>query len=208
VNNTSIRKWLLFSVGITILSTGIALTVWAKVWGVSPWDSFHLGLMNYLNFNFGQIVQLVGAVAIVLGAFLGVIPKIGTILNMFIVGWLANFFLGQFPANTLEEFSVVSFLVLVIGILCCGIGSGLYIAADVGIGPRDSIMIGLNRKFGIRIARARTFMEITIVLLAFMLAGPIGIGTLLFSVTIGYVVEKTLNLYKAFSLGKVQTDTR
>ena len=206
MNNSSIKKWLLFSQGITTLSLGIALTVWAKVWGVSPWEVFHLGLMNHLNFNFGQIVQLVGAVAIVLGAFLGVIPKLGTILNMLIIGWLANFFLGLFPANTLQEFSIVSFLVFIIGILCCGIGSGLYIAADVGIGPRDSIMIGLNRKFGIRIARARTFMEITVVILGFILAGPIGIGTLLFSVTIGHVVEKTLNLYKAYSLAKAQPD--
>lgn len=207
MKNGRIKKWLLFSQGITLLSFGIALTVWAKVWGVSPWEVFHLGLMNYLDLNFGQIVQIVGAVAIVIGTFLGVIPKLGTILNMLIIGWLTNFFLGLIPANTLVEYSIVSFLVFVIGILCCGIGAGLYIAADVGIGPRDSIMIGLNRKFGIKISRARTFMELTVLLIGFLLAGPIGIGTLLFSVTIGYVVEKTLNQYKAYNLAKVQTDT-
>lgn len=204
--NKSIKKWLLFSQGITILSIGIALTVWAKVWGVSPWDAFHLGLMNYLDLNFGQIVQLVGAVTIVLGAFLGVIPKLGTILNMFVIGWLANFFLGLIPANTLGEFSIVSFLIFVLGIICCGVGSGLYIAADVGIGPRDSIMVGLNRKFGIRISRARNSIEITAALLGFILAGPIGIGTILFSLTVGHVVEMTLKLHKSYSIASKQTD--
>jgi len=206
VNNKSLKKWLLFSQGIIILSIGIALTVWAKIWGVSPWDAFHLGLANHLNFNFGQIVQLVGAVAIVLGAILGVIPKLGTILNMFIVGWLANYLLVLLPNNSLGKFSFVSLIFFVLGIICYGIGTGLYIAADVGIGPRDSIMVGLNKKFGIKIARARTFTEITAVFLGFMLAGPIGIGTVLFSVTIGYVVEKTLNLYKTYSLTNNQGD--
>ena len=208
MKNERIKKWLLYFVGISIMSLGIALTVWAKVWGVSPWDTFHLGLTNYVDLSFGVIVQLVGAVAIVIGIFLGVIPKLGTILNMIIVGWLLNVLLGLFPPNTLTEYSVVSFLVFVFGILCSGVGTALYIAADVGIGPRDSIMVGLNRKFGINIARARTFVEITAVILAFMLAGPIGIGTILFSVTIGRVVEKTLNLYKAYSsVSKTQSDT-
>ena len=199
------KKWLLFSLGISIMSLGISLTIWAKVWGVSPWDTFHLGLVNSLGLNFGQIVQLVGAAAIVLGSILGVKPRLGTILNMIIVGWLANFFLNLYRAGTLEEYSIVSFLVFVIGIVFSGIGTGLYITADAGIGPRDSIMIGLNKKFGIRIAYARTLLEITVVILGFLLAGPIGIGTVLFSLSIGYVVEKTIKMYKAYSSVKAQT---
>lgn len=204
--NIKLRKWLLFSIGISIMSLGISLTVSAKVWGVSPWDTFHLGLVNSLGLNFGQIVQLVGAAAIVLGAFLSVMPRLGTILNMIFVGLLANFFLNLYPPDIFEEYSIISFLVFVIGIVFSGIGTGLYITADVGIGPRDSIMIGLNRKFGIRIAHARTFLEITVVILGFFLAGPIGIGTVLFSLTIGYVVEKTIKIYKAFNSAKAQTD--
>ena len=199
-----IKKWLLYFVGISIMSLGISLTVWAKVWGVSPWDTFHLGLTNYVNLSFGVMVQLVGAVAIVIGIFLGVIPKLGTILNMIIVGWMLNILLGLFPPDALTEYSVISFSVFVFGILCSGVGTALYISADVGIGPRDSIMVGLNRKYGINIARARTFIEITAVFLAFMLAGPIGIGTILFSLTIGRVVEKTLKLHKAYRSYKAQ----
>lgn len=206
MKNEIIKKWLLYFIGISIMSFGIALTVWAKVWGVSPWDTFHLGLTNYVSLSFGQVVQVVGAVAIAIGALLGVIPKIGTILNMIIVGWLLNVLLGLFPPDTLTEYSVVSFSVFVFGILFSGIGTGLYIAADVGIGPRDSIMVGLNRKFGINISRARTFIEILAVIMAFMLAGPIGIGTILFSVTIGRVVEKTLNLHRDY-ISKPQTDS-
>lgn len=196
----SIRRWLLFCQGIILLSFGLSLTVWAKVMGVGPWDSFHLGLTNYIPFNFGQVVQLVGAVAILIGMVLGVKPKLGTILNMLGIGWLANFFLSLFPSGFLVKIGPTSFLVFMAGVVISGVGTGLYIAADVGIGPRDSIMVGFNKKFGIRVGYARTILEVTAVILGFLLGGPIGIGTIIFSLTVGFVVEKTLK-----SLGKTRS---
>lgn len=191
-NRNSIIKWILFTLGIVCLSFGISLTVQAKVLGVSPWDSFHLGLLHYLPFNFGQICQGVGAVAILIGMLLGIKPKLGTILNMLFIGWLVNFFLDVSLISNINTVNLFAFLVFILGVIFCGIGTGLYIAADVGIGPRDSIMVGLNKKFGIKIGIARTFLEVTVVILGFLLSGPIGIGTVIFSLTIGYFVEKTL----------------
>lgn len=195
-----IRKWIIFALGITSLSMGLSLTIWAKIIGVAPWDAFHLGLTNYLPFNLGQITQLVGIVAIIIGMFLGVMPKIGTVLNTIIIGWFINLILNILPNDPFPQVGLLSILVFVIGIIICGIGSGLYISADLGIGPRDSIMVGLNRKFGINVGVARTLMEVLIVILAFLLSGPIGFGTILFSLTIGFFVEKTVKVIKYLNL--------
>lgn len=199
MNKTVIKKWLLFCQGIVVLSFGLSLTVWAKVMGVGPWDSLHLGLTNYIPFNYGQVVQLVGAAAILLGMVLGVKPKLGTILNMLGIGWLANYFLSIFPANTLMKIGPASFLIFIAGVVISGIGTGLYITADVGVGPRDSIMVGLNKKFGIRVGYARTILEVSAVIIGFLLGGPIGIGTIIFSLSVGFVIERTLRVFRKSS---------
>jgi len=199
-------KWLLFSLGIIILSFGISLTIWAAVMGVSSWDSLHLGLTNYLPLNYGQICQLVGAVAILFGMVLGVKPKLGTLLNMLLVGWIVNFFLGFYPPEMLMELNVLTVIVFMLGVALSGIGSGMYITAGAGIGPRDSIMVGLNQKFGIRIGWARTILEVLVVCLGFLLSGPIGIGTIIFSVTIGFFVEKTLLTLNKWQVLQPQVD--
>jgi len=200
LKKTELIRWLVYMMGIGIMSLGISLTVWAAVLGVSPWDSFHLGLTNYLPLNFGQISQLVGAFAIVIGMFLGVKPKVGTILNMILVGWLINIFLDHLPANIVDEYSVITFVVFIFGIMNYGMGTALYICADAGIGPRDSMMVGLHKKFGIRIGLARTILEVLVVCLGFLLSGPIGIGTVIFSLTIGFFVEKSSKFLKKFKI--------
>lgn len=191
-----IIKWMLFFLGILFLSLGISLMIWAQAVGLAPWDSFHLGLTNYLPFNVGQICQFVGAIAVVIGMLLGVMPKLGTILNTIVIGWLVNIFLDIFPKNNFIRIDSITIITFVLGLIVCGIGSGLYISADLGIGPRDSIMIGLNRKLGIKIGVARTFLEISIAILAFLLSGPIGIGTIIFSLSIGFFIEKTLKFLR------------
>ncbi len=196
MQKNEILRWAVFTVGIIVMSFGISLTVWAAVFGVSPWDTFHLGLSNYVPLNFGQITQLVGAGAIIIGMFLGVKPKLGTIINMVCVGWLINIILKYLPDDIVTEISAVTIVIFLFGVMITGVGTGLYISADAGIGPRDSMMIGLNKTFGIRIGLARTILEVLVVSLGFFLSGPIGFGTIIFSFSIGFFVEKTLKLIK------------
>jgi uncharacterized membrane protein YczE len=196
------RKWTLFFSGLVIMSFGIALTIWAKILGVSPWDSFHLGLTNYLPLNYGQVSQVVGAVAILIGMLLGVKPKWGTVLNMVIVGWLINLFLDILPQGVVTAFRSQTFAVFLAGVILSGIGTGLYIAADAGIGPRDSIMVGINQKLGIKIGLARTFLEAAVVVLGFSLKGPVGIGTVFYPFTIGFFVDRTLFAVKKYRESK------
>lgn len=199
MKKTKVIKWALFSLGIMIMSCGITLTIWTKVLGVSPWDSFHLGLTNYLPLNIGQTCQVVGAGAILIGMLLGIKPKVGTILNMLFVGWIVNILLSLLPSGIVAEIKPLTFVIFFAGVALYGIGTGLYIAADAGIGPRDSIMVGLNRKFNIKIGRARTLLEFLVVMLAFFLSGSIGIGTIIFSLTIGFFVQMTLS-----TVGKIK----
>lgn len=195
MNQINLFKWMIYAGGILIMSFGIALTIWAAILGVSPWDSFHLGLTYISPFNYGQISQFVGAVAILIGMILGVKPKIGTVLNMIIVGWLINRFLELLP-DILHEINALSLAVFLIGVILNGVGTALYISADKGIGPRDSMMMGVNKRFGIRIGLARTILEVLVVTLGFLLSGPIGIGTILFSLTIGFFVDKSFNILR------------
>jgi uncharacterized membrane protein YczE len=81
-----------------------------------------------------------------------------------------------------------------------GMGTALYICADAGIGPRDSMMVGLHKKFGIRNGLARTILDVLVVCLGFLLSGPIGIGTVIFSLTIGFFVEKSSKFLKKFKI--------
>lgn len=191
----NLLRWGIYSLGILVMSFGIALTIWAQIVGVSPWDSFHLGLTYITPLNYGQISQIVGGIAILIGMALGVRPKLGTVLNMIIVGWLINRFLEILP-KILTEISWLSLSVFMSGVLLSGIGTALYISADKGIGPRDSMMVGLNKKFGIRIGVARTILEVLVVSLGFILAGPIGLGTILFSLTIGIFVDRSFVVLK------------
>ncbi len=200
-----IKKCLLFGIGIVILSIGIALTIWAKDLGVSPWDVFHIGLTNVFSLSFGRVCQIVGAVVVLISFGLGIKPRFGTIFNTITVGWMINVCLDLLPENTAPGYELTTFVVFLAGIGLTAIGTGLYITADMGSGPRDSLMLGLNHKFGIRISVARTSLEILVVILGFLLGGPVGVGTVLFSLTIGFLVEKSLNLFKRFKVSEPLT---
>lgn len=193
-------KWTTYTIGIVIMSFGLSLTIWTKVMGVNPWDSLHLGLTNYIPLNYGQISQLVGVGAILIGMLLGVKPKMGTVINAVLVGWIVNAFLNLFPSGIVNEFKPVTVIIFFVGVALSGIGTGMYITADAGIGPRDSIMVGLNKKFGIKIGWARTILEISVVSLGFILSGPIGVGTIIFSLTVGFFIAKTLKTFKKWQV--------
>lgn len=189
------KKWTLFFIGITLLSLGITIMIWAKALGVSPWDVFHLGLVYHSSLNYGQVIQGIGLIVIVLSLFLGVKPGLGTVLNMLVIGWEVNFFLAH-PFVPLPHNLWSLFLYLILGTAFIGVGTGLYIGANTGAGPRDSLMIGFQKKFGWPVGRARTILELLVLFIGYLLSGPVGIGTLIYSLTIGFFVEKTIRVFE------------
>nr|WP_245893936.1 YitT family protein [Salsuginibacillus halophilus] len=188
-------RWLFFSIGLIIMSFGVALMIEADL-GSAPWDVLHIGL--YLQFGL-----TVGTWSIIVGLFILAVsslmlkmwPQAGAVLNMLLVGVFIDIFL--LVLSTPESLLLRSFM-LVSGIVIMGYGIGLYIAPNCGAGPRDSLMLALHELTGWAVSRVRGVMEIFVLLIGWLLGGPVFIGTILFSVGIGAVVGRALPQCRVF----------
>lgn len=182
-------RLLVFFIGIAILSFGIALTIEADL-GVSGWDVLHIGLFNTFGLTIGTWSQIVGLVVIFFTIFIDrKILSIGTVLNTIFLGIFIDLFLYLLPTG--EEW-LIQYLFLFFGIIIMGIGAGLYISAKLGPGPRDSLMIALTNKYKLSVGRVKTLMEISVLIIGYLLGGPVFIGTLIISVVIGPIMQFSL----------------
>ncbi|WP_246476565.1 YczE/YyaS/YitT family protein [Salicibibacter cibi] len=182
-------RWGIFTAGIMIMSAGIALMIRADL-GAAPWDVFHIGLMMNLGLTVGSWSIIVGTAIIATSALLDRrLPQLGSVLNMVFVGVFIDLFLHVIST---PDHLGIQFFMLIMGVLIMGAGIGIYIAPKCGAGPRDMLMLSIANKTEIPIGRVRLFMEITILLCGWMLGGPVFIGTIIFSLTIGPVVGYTL----------------
>jgi uncharacterized membrane protein YczE len=179
-----IRRLSQLFVGLSLYGFSLAMIVESRL-GNTPWDVFHQGLGNHLGLDFGTVLIIVGAAVLLLWIPLRQRPGIGTVSNVVLVGLAASLSLRVLPTPSLMTFRIAY---LVGGILFCGIASGIYIGARLGPGPRDGLMTGLAAR-GLSIRFARTGIEVAVVLAGYLLGGTLGIGTLLFAVTIGPLIQ-------------------
>ena len=175
--------------GLALFGTGIGMQKAGNL-GLPPWDVFHDGVSKIIGLSFGTTIVLTSAFVMLLWVPLRQAPGLGTILNAIEVGVAAGIFLSIVPEANAMPLRV--FLMLG-GIVVTGIGSGFYIGAGLGPGPRDGLMVGLAKR-GINIGKARTGVEIAVLLAGVALGGSIGVGTIAFAVLIGPIVAKTLPL--------------
>lgn len=179
-----------FFLGIVILALGVALTVKANTIGVGSWDVLHIGLTNTLGLTIGTWSIIVGLIILAIDSlFMKRLPKIGTFLDMFLTGIFIDLF--NFWIPTVNGFfpQLIAFCA---GLLLLGFGCGMYIVANLGVGPRDTLMLLFTKKLGWRVGKARTIMEVTVAILGFLLGGPIGIGTVIMSFGLGPIVQWAL----------------
>ena len=173
--------------GLLLFGGSLALLVRSRL-GLDPWDVFHQGLAIRSGIPIGTVTILVGAVVLLLWIPLGQRPGIGTIANVILVGLALDATLAMIPPPTDLG---VRWVYLVTGIVLNGIATGAYIGAALGPGPRDGLMVGLtNRGHSLRVVR--TAIELTVLGVGWLLGGTVGIGTVLFAVTIGPIVHVTL----------------
>lgn len=173
--------------GLILFGVSLALLVWSDL-GLDPWDVLHQGLANRSGIPIGTVTILVGAVVLVLWVPLGQRPGIGTIANVILVGLALDGTLALAPAPTDLG---VRWVCLVAGILLNGIATGAYIGAALGPGPRDGLMVGIaNRGHSLR--AVRTAIELTVLGVGWLLGGTVGVGTVLFAITIGPIVHVTI----------------
>jgi uncharacterized membrane protein YczE len=171
-------------VGLAFFGLGISMFVAAHL-GLAPWDVFHQGVSKHTGISLGWVIEIVGFALLLLWIPLRQRPGVGTILNALEIGIVVNLIGDHLPSTD----RLIPRLVYVVGaVIVIAAGSGLYIGAGLGTGPRDGIMVGLAaRGFSVRVTR--TVLEAVVMAVGIALGGHIGIGTLAFVVGIGPLVH-------------------
>jgi len=173
--------------GLGLFGVGISFLIRARL-GLAPWDVFHQGLSEHLNIPIGTIIVLTSLFVMLLWIPLDQPVGLGTIFNAIEIGLTVNIVLDLIPE---VDDIAVRIVLMFVGIGIVAIASGLYIGSGLGPGPRDGLMLGLGIK-GYRISRARTFVEVSVLIIGITLGGQAGIGTVLFALGIGPLVARTL----------------
>ena len=180
--------------GLSLFGIGEGLLI-VSFTGASPWSVLAQGISLNVNYSIGFITFILSVVVLFFWFFLNQKPGIGTILNALIVAIMIDICIRfvQTPASYLSQI-----LLAIFAIITVGLGGGIYLIANLGPGPRDGLMIGLQQKTHFPIAVVRTFLEVTVVSLGWYLGGVVGIGTLLFAFGIGPAVAFGLFIVKKF----------
>ncbi|MCY7300727.1 MAG: hypothetical protein LH616_16130 [Ilumatobacteraceae bacterium] len=170
--------------GLTLFGLGISCFLTAEL-GVAPWDVFHQGLERKTGIPIGIIIEITGVFILLLWIPLRERMGLGTLLNAVQIG-LVVFLIDDHLPHT--EVMVLRVGYMLAGLLSIAIGSGFYIGAGLGSGPRDGLMLGIS-KHGISIRVARTAIELIVLAAGIALGGTIGIGTVAFTFGIGPLVH-------------------
>ncbi len=185
------RRLVQLLVGLFLYGASMALVIRASL-GLIPWDVLHVGIIQHVPTSFGVMTILVSLAVLLIWIPLKQRPGVGTIANAFLVGISADLVLHLTP----EPDSLVIRLPLLIGaIVLNGLATALYVGAQLGPGPRDGLMTGLARVTGRSIRLVRTSIEITVVIVGFILGGTAGLGTVLYAVAIGPLTQAMLPFF-------------
>ena len=186
-------------IGLFLFGLGEAIIIGSGS-GVSPWTVLAQGISSRTDLSIGMATFLISIFILIFWVPLKQIPGIGTILNAIIIASAIDLTLGFIPK---PELIYLKILQASFGILIVGIGSGIYLASNLGPGPRDGLMIGLQQKTNTSIPLIRTIIEITAVTVGWFLGGIVGIGTILFVFGIGPCVGVGLTLVEKVSKKRI-----
>ena len=175
--------------GLMLFGLGEGLLI-VSFTGASPWSVLAQGLSLNVNLSIGMLTFLISVTVLILWIPLGQKPGMATILNALIIALMIDICIKFVPTPP----NYINQLILaVISVITVGIGGGIYLVANLGAGPRDGLMVGLQKLTNFPIAVVRATLEITVVSVGWYLGGTVGIGTLLFAFGIGPCVA--LGLY-------------
>ncbi|GLC88007.1 YczE/YyaS/YitT family protein [Lysinibacillus piscis] len=183
-------RWLFFISGLIVMSLGISMSIKGKILGTSPWDVLHIGLFQNLGLTIGTWSILTGLLIVVTTSIIvRERPKIGTWLNMLLIGSFIDIFNWLLPTTMNEGLQVIYFIV---GLFVLSFGCGMYIAPNMGAGPRDTLMMLIVERFGGTIKTARMGIEVGVTIIGWLLGGPVGVGTIAIALLSGYIVQYSL----------------
>ena len=191
-----ISTFLYLCLGLTFFGLGEGLLL-VSTTGASPWSVLAQGISLNINLSIGTITLLISIAVLILWIPLGQKPGMGTIFNALIIAIMIDLCIKYVPtpSNYIHQL-----LLAVISVIMVGIGGGIYLVSNLGAGPRDGLMIGLQKVTNFPIAAVRATLEISVVSIGWYLGGTVGVGTLLFAFGIGpcvalglYLVDKTFD---------------
>ena len=175
--------------GLMLFGLGEGLLI-VSFTGASPWSVLAQGISLNINLSIGTITLLISIAVLMLWIPLGQKPGMGTIFNALIIALMIDLCIKFVPTPS----NYINQLILaVISVITVGIGGGIYLVSNLGAGPRDGLMIGLQKVTNFPIAAVRAILEISVVSIGWYLGGTVGFGTLLFAFGIGPCVA--LGLY-------------
>jgi len=189
-----ISTFLFLCFGLTLFGLGEGLLI-VSFTGASPWSVLAQGISLNVDLSIGVITILISVGVLIFWIPLNQRPGIGTILNALIIGLMIDVCIEFVPT---PENYVSQLLLAIVAVFTVGLGGGIYLVANLGAGPRDGLMVGLQQKTSLPIAAVRAFLEITVMSIGWYLGGTVGVGTLLFAFGIGPAVALGL-----FFVGKI-----
>jgi uncharacterized membrane protein YczE len=182
--------------GLSLFGLGEGLLI-VSFTGASPWSVLAQGISLNVNLSIGTITLLISIVVLLLWIPLRQKPGMGTILNALIIAIMIDLCIKYVPTPSNYIYQLI---LAVISVIMVGIGGGIYLVSNLGAGPRDGLMIGLQKITNFPIAVVRATLEISVVSVGWYLGGTVGVGTLLFAFGIGpcvalglFLVDKIFN---------------
>jgi uncharacterized membrane protein YczE len=187
----TLRRLVQLYLGLLVCGLATALMIRSRL-GLIPWDALHQGLDDRTHLSFGSVVILTGTIVLAMWIPLRQRPGLGTISNLILIGLAADLALWLIPA---AEAAPQRAVMLVGGIFLLGAGTSAYIGAGLGPGPRDGLMTGLAARTGWPISVVRTGIELSVLSVGWWLGGTVGLGTVLYTLAIGPIIQLTLPLF-------------
>jgi uncharacterized membrane protein YczE len=182
------RRLAQLALGLVLYGVTLAMLIRATL-GNASWDVLHQGLASHLPMSIGTAVIVMSLVVLLLWIPLREMPGLGTIANSFVVGLVADATLRVLATPDVMWGRV---LLMMGGVVLNALATALYIGSQFGPGPRDGLMTGLHRRTGLSIRVVRTALEVTVVAIGWTLGGVVGIGTVLYTLAIGPLVQLML----------------
>jgi uncharacterized membrane protein YczE len=181
-----VARWVALFLACAVWGFGVVLTLRSQL-GVAPWEVLHVALSARSGISIGRVGQIVSLIIVVLAYLVADIkPGWATVVLGFLVGFFIDYWYRYVPESTLLGIRIA---MLLGGIVIIGFATGLYLHLGFGAGPRDSAMLAVGELTGRSLRASRTLLEVTVLATGTVLGGPLGIGTLIYALTVGPAVQ-------------------
>ena len=196
--------WIQIIIGFFILAAGITLMLKSDL-GMFPWGVFQHGISIQFNIPFGFSIQAAGLFVLAIAYLLGKVkPRLGTLANMILLGYFIDYIL--YPVIPTYTILWQQIIMMSLSMILCSFGTAVYMSADLGAGPRDSLMMALFLRTKKSLRVVRSALEITVLVIGYFLGGKVGLGTFIFAVSAGPTLQASLKLLKLFPINLIKVD--